>query len=293
LRALSLAAEVIGWARGGSTSRPEGRAGEQEALGLAALAKPSPELVEAAGALAARHAAKLGLRPPPLGDARPLGYGGLVLATAVGLAYAPALADAVASACPEEASAWDLVLRDAIVSCALGSPYEPDFLDTLRASSPLTAVLDRPAPGGEDEAIARIERLAEHPDGRRLVVFAFAKPAAPRAVRQFRAAALERLRLLGDRGRELVLDVYEAAFVHHRASIAAEIAEARVALGRGDEDRGEIEDALATAGFYGPLARVRRASPDALRRRPHLDLDGILEATRLHRASSRLLGEET
>ncbi|MDI3285135.1 hypothetical protein [Polyangium sp. 15x6] len=290
--ATAIAAEVIAWASARGGARPRGKAPLGE-MGFPSLLTPPEVVRSAAAALASIHAAKLGLRAPPLGDARPLGPGGVVLAAAVGLAESPSVAEALAEACPELSGAWDLVLRDAITSRALATSIDADLADMLRARSPLSAALGRPAPGGEDETIATIAALVRHPDGRRLVVQTFARPGAPRDVRRFRAAAMERLRT-GDAGLlDLVIEVYEAALVFHRERVIEEIAAARgVITGRGDPEA-KLEDALAVAAFYGPLGRIRRAHGELVRKRHGLDLEGMLEGTRLFQLGARFSGEET
>ncbi|TKD03185.1 hypothetical protein [Polyangium fumosum] len=288
--ATAIAAEVIAWASAPGGARP--RKTPQGEMGYPSLLAPPQRLRDAAAALAAIHAAKLGLRAPPLGDGRPLGPGGVVLAAAVGVVETKGVAEALAEACPELSGAWDLVLRDAICSRALATSIDADFADMLRARSPLTAALGRPAPGGEDETIATIAAIARHADGRRLVVQTFARPGAPREVRRFRAAAMERLRTGETSLLDLVIEVYEAALVFHRERVIEEITAARaVILGRGDPEA-KIEDALAVAAFYGPLWRIRRAHAELLRTRHGLDLEGMLEGTRLFQLGARLAGED-
>ncbi|MDC0746617.1 hypothetical protein [Polyangium mundeleinium] len=288
--AAAIAAEVISWASAPGGARPRKTPGGE--MGYPSLLTPPEPLRDAAAALASIHAAKLGLRAPPLGDGRPLGPGGVVLAAAVGLAETKGVAEALAEACPELSGAWDLVLRDAICARALATSIDADLADMLRARSPLTAALGRPAPGGEDETITTIAALARHADGKRLVVQTFARPGAPREVRRFRAAAMERLRTGETSLLDLVIEVYEAGLVFHRERVIEEISAARaVILGRGDPEA-KIEDALAVAAFYGPLWRIRRAHAELLRTRHGLDLEGMLEGTRLFQLGARLAGED-
>jgi len=287
--AAELALEVLAWASGGLATRPQGRTDEAE-IGLRALLSPPPALSEAASALASIHAARLGFSAPPLGDARPLGHGALVLAVAVGYAFAPPVALALLEVCPAAEGAWDLVLRDAIASRALACPLDGALIDALRVASPLSSALDRPAPGLEDASLETIDRLARQADGRRVVVHAFAEPRASSEARRFRAFVMERLRLMGDFGRELVLDVYEAALVFHHERVMSEVADACAGLARASAGNAS-EEALAVAAYFGPLARLRRASPEALRQRRYLELQALLEATRLHHLGYRLLGE--
>lgn len=291
---IDLAADVMTWAASEGAPRPRGRARGGE-LGLRALSAPPPDLVARASALAARRAAKLGFRAPPLGQTAPFGVGPFVLAAAIGLANDRELADGLATACPPPTGAWDLVLRDALAARALeDAALEADLLDTLRARSPLTSVLDRPPAGAEDEAIVTLDELAAHPDGRRALVRAFSRPGAAPAVRRFRAFVMERLRLRerGPAGMDFVLEVYEAALVFHGEEMRAEIASAHAVVSRDEPDREGIDRALAVASFWGPLANVRRASPEVLRARVCLELDVVIEACRLHRAASRMVGED-
>jgi hypothetical protein len=271
---------------------------------LELLAAPPEEVIAEAGALAATRAAALCWTSPPLGDARPPGVGGVILAAVAAFAPVPPFALALADACPPPAGAWDLVLRDAVASAALGArvdaftmgetpkpPPQASVADALRARSPLTAVLDRPPPGGEDAAFALVDRLRAHPEGRRALVGAFSAPGAPTAVRRFREGVMDRLRTAkGEEGRELVLSIYEAALVYHGARVCAEIASASALLSAQQLSAGSIDEALAVAAWWGPLRAIRKAWPEELRGRPYLDVEGIIEGTKLHALAQKLVG---
>ncbi len=290
--AVAIAAEVITWVMSPGGARPRAKTPEG-AMGFVELLSPPASLRSAATAAASIHSAKLGLGAPPLGDGRPMGPGGLVIAAAVGLADVQEVAGALALSAVALSGAWDLVLRDAIVRRALATSLDEDLAETLRQVSPLSAVLERPAKGCEDATIALLSRISGHGDGRRLVVKAFSRPGASRDVRRFRIDVMERLRTHEEKSLDLVLEIYEASLVFHRERAMAEIAAAReVIAGRGDPDA-KLEDALAVAAWYGPLARIRRAHADLLRKRHGIDLEGMLEGTRLFQLGARLSGEDT
>jgi hypothetical protein len=257
------------------------------------LSAPAPAAEEAT-ALAATRAARLCWRAPPLGDATPPGPGGVLLAAAGAFAASPPLALALVEACPPPTGTWDLVLRDAVVGPLARAGLDETLSEALRARSPLTAVLDRPPPGGGDAAFALVEKLRRHDDGRRAIAGAFSTPGAPAAVRRFREGVMDRLRTSGDEaGADLVLQIYEGALVYHRGPTLAEVATAQASLSGREPGAGgeaEIDHALAVAGWWGPLWALRRSAPEALRRRPYLDVEGILEGTRLHGLARALSG---
>ena len=78
--------------------------------------------------------------------------------------------------------------------------------------------------------MAACDRLREHPEGRRLLVQTFAQPAERSDVRRWRRQALDLIRLEGPTGRQLVLDVYEAATVCFHDNVRAQIAAAERVL---------------------------------------------------------------
>src|SRR5262249_9284699 len=152
-------------------------------------------------------AARLHLGAPPLGDPGPVGPGAGLLAAALGVAHIPELAQHLLQAVPEPAGAAEWVARHAIAERAAGYLAQP-LADEFLLASPLTAVLDRPVEGQQDQAIEHATRLIEHHDGHLALVRALAQPSSSPAVRRWRRDLLGRLRLRDDVGRDFVLDVY-------------------------------------------------------------------------------------
>jgi hypothetical protein len=289
--AIDAARAVLAWARRGQGAPPFTQpAALVHAPRLDTLVAPPPEVIAEASALAATRAARLRWAAPPLGDATSPGPGGVLLAGVVAFAPAPPFALALADACPPPTGAWDLVLRDAVASPALAARLEEGVADALRAHSPLTAAFGRPAPGGGDQAFSLLDRLRAHPDGRRAIVSVFSAPGAPRTVRRFREGVMDRLRTGDEAGRDLVLEIYEAALVHHRERTLGDAAAAFAALSGRSDGRVDLDDALAVAGWWGPLWAIRRAWPDALRKRQYLDVIGVIEGTRLFGLAQALTG---
>jgi hypothetical protein len=280
-----------------------------EGLAIAALAQPDEPLRALAARLAAAQAARLGLETPPLGDGTAPGPYAIWLAAAVTVRGQPALACELARLCPPPEGAWDLVLRHGVVAPVLAGSLPGDapgalpgalpealpealpgavpevLMDALRTASPLTALLDHPAPGDRDRCVQlAADVLLVHPRGRRLLAHALAAPPGPGAratvLLRWRTHVLDRLRTGAETQRAFVLDVYEAALAHHRATLLAEVERAHAALaGAGSED---FERALALAGWWRPLWHIRRAWPESLRERPQLDVHGVLAGLRLH-----------
>lgn len=287
-------------------------------VAIAALAQPDEPLRALAARLAAAQAARLGLDTPPLGDGTAPGPYAIWLAAAVAVRARPELACELARLCPPPLGAWDLVLRHGVVAPVLAwlealpeaspeaspgalpeAPAEaapsalpdarlkalpPALIDALRTASPLTALLEHPAPGDRDRCVQLASELLVHPRGRRLLAHALAAPPGPGAratvVLMWRTHVLDRLRTGTETQRAFVLDVYEAALAHHRASLLAEVERAHAALaGAASHD---FERALALAGWWRPLWHIRRAWPESLRERPHLDVYGVLAGLRLH-----------
>jgi hypothetical protein len=303
-----------------------GRAGE--GLAITALAQPDEPLRALAARLASAQAARLGLDTPPLGDGTAPGPYAIWLAAAVTVRAQYALACELARLCPPPEGAWDLVLRHGVVAPVLAGlapaalPEQPQALpaalpearpdalpearpearpdalphaliDALRTASPLTALLDHPAPGDRDRCVQlAADVLLAHPRGRRLLAHGLAElpGPGPRAtvVLMWRTHVLDRLRTGTETQRAFVLDVYETALAHHRASLLAEVERAHAALaGAGTHD---FERALALAGWWRPLWHIRRAWPESLRERPQLDVYGVLAGLRLHGRARALAG---
>jgi len=297
MSALEEARRVMVWA-----TRAEGPPPRGGLSAIGALASPSAEARATLGALAAAHTARIGWGSPPLGDSTPPGLGTLLIAAAIARRDTPPVALEILHACPAARSGWDLVAHDAVVGPALAmSTMDESVADALRSASPLSALLDRPAAGEEDAVFAWAVTHLTKPAFQRTLVAAFATM-APRGglcadpspsviagdVRLFRRRVLHRLRTLGEASRRLVLEVYEAALLHHREATLADVALASKMLF--SEDPGmNPEDALARASFWGPLWEIERAYPEELRAM-RIDVEGRLAGTKLYALARSLSG---
>lgn len=275
---------VLRWAH-----RPVGPPPSGRLLDVNRLSTPSSALLDAAGALAAVTAARWQLTRPPLGDRRPPGIGGLWLAGVVGGREADGRA-ALLDHCPTPSGAWDLILRHAICHPAM-SHLDDALAEALRARSPLTGALDRPAAGAEDAALGLIDRWSAQPDGRRVMIRALAAPTDAAAVLRWRADVLDRVRLTGKAGRAFVYEVYEAAVVLHRADTLARAASAERLLRSPPPEAAALEVALALAAWWGPLWALRRSHGGEIKARPALDVEALIDGTRLHGLARQMGGQ--
>lgn len=228
--------------------------------------------------LAAVTAARLRLSTPPLGDPSPLDGGAILLAAALGVASEPYSRESnifgrLLDALPSAHGAWELVARHGLATPAL-TDLPVRAADDIRRASPLTAVLERPEPGGRrSQARALAARLRAAPDGGRMLRAAFAAPSADVAVLAWRADLLDRWRLdvaaSGD-GRSFVLDVYETALLHHREEHLDAVRRAAAILADSTASDDALDLARAVAAWWEPLAALARAEIDLLRARRHL-----------------------
>jgi hypothetical protein len=283
---------------------------------IEALAQPDEPLRALASRLAAAQVARLGLRAPPLDDDTEPGPYGIWLAASVAARDEPALAAELARLCPPPRGTWDLALRHAVVAPVLeraaggATGQRPDavppalpralpgalpraLITALRTASPLTSLLDHPAPGEHDHCVKLATGvLLAHAHGRRMLAHTLAAPVPGDArgpvIARWRAQLLDRLRVGTDAQRDFVLDVYEIALAHHRAATLAEIERGHAALA--DPGSPAFERALATAEWWRPLWHLRRAWPESLRERVHLDVHGVLAGLRLHGRARALTG---
>ncbi len=286
MSAADTALRVVRWALAGEAGGPPPRG---DLLATDELLHPPAELRSALAELAATAAARLRLGDPPVDAKGGPGLDGLVLAVAIAHADAPALAGALLGGMPRTRNPWEWVVRHALTAPAL--PYvHPVLADQLRARSPLTALFERP-PGRQDaSAVAAAERLRRHPAGRLALQLRLARPTGDPAIRAWRTRLLERLRL-DETGRGFVLDVFEAAMVHHQQE---HLAQSRQALGVffdpvAARDDARLEDALATADWWGPLRALEVTDIDALRARRYLGY-AYREGIKVHRIGRRMRG---
>jgi hypothetical protein len=269
--------------RGSPAPTPAGPPPRGDFLAPDELLRPPVELSEALADLGAVAAARLRLGDPPLGDGAPPGLDSLVVALSIATASAPPIAAILLASVPASGRAWEWVLRHALVAPAL--PHlDAELAEGLRAASPLTALFERPPAEGEGMALAACERLLAHRAGRLALGLQLAAPTPDDAVRTWRGRLLARLRH-DPATRPFVLDVYEAALIHHRDGHLDAVRAAQAALIAGDR----VDAALATSDWWGPLWALERADVAALRARPYLGYD-YREGLRLHGLARRYRG---
>jgi FtsH ternary system domain X1 len=296
----ALAVPDAGDAAGEAEAGPMPLADAIDSGAIEALARPDEPLRALASRLAAAAVARLGLRAPPLDDDTAPGPYGIWLAAACAARNQPALAAELARLCPPPRGAWDLALRHAVVAPvleraagdaggqrpgAVPGALPKALITALRTASPLTSLLDHPAPGEHDHCVKLATGvLLTHAHGRRVLAHALAAPipgdARGPVIARWRAQLLDRLRVGTDEQRGFVLDVYEIALAQHRAATLAEIERGHAALA--EPGSSAFERALALAEWWRPLWHLRRAWPESLRERVHLDVHGVLAGLRLH-----------
>jgi hypothetical protein len=211
-------------------------------------------------------------------------------AVAVGARAAPELARLLLRAVPPAGAPAEWLARHGALAPA--REYLPEALaDDCLLLSPLTALLARPVEGHVGEAMAVARRFLAHPAGRLALQLQLARPTPDPAVLRWRQTLLDRLRLDGDAGADFVLDVYEAALVHHLPEVLAQARAARAVLydpdAAGDDAR--LDAAQALADWWGPLAALERTHGAALRARPYLGYD-YRAGIALYRLARRLTG---
>jgi hypothetical protein len=238
----------------------------------------------AAERLAAATAARLSLsRPLPGGDG-PVGTGALLMAAALDHADRPESAVRLARQVGPPVSGADLLARHGLLVGGHREATRDTVLGTvLSERSPLTGLLEHPVPHRAEECGQLLDALLDRPDGRALVIRRFAEPEADPATLLWRARVLDRYRHTAV-DRRFVLDVYEAAMLHHgpahRKSVRAAAA--------GQAGGPDLAEASARAEWWGPLARLDRTFLGELRARPLLT--GYAEGVSLHRGFRRTEG---
>ena len=287
MSAVETAEGIMRWAIGGVGPLPRGDLRDAEEL-----EDPPPPLQGAAQHLVAVTAARLRWGRPPLGDARPIGVGVFALAAILGATDPEQikLARALMAVVPESDVAAEYLGRYGLLAIAL--MYLPESLaDEFRSLSPLTALLDRPAPNQESQAVAMARRILGDERGRSSLQLHLARPTTNTRVRRWRAELLDRLRLSGEPERDFVLDVYEAVMIHHRSAALEQIRKARGVMSDSlaARDGPLLQDSLAVAAWWGPLWTIHRQDIDALRKRLYLHYD-FLEGLKLHQLQRGLTG---
>ncbi|MFI9151299.1 hypothetical protein [Streptomyces sp. NPDC053367] len=240
--------------------------------------------------LARVTAARLRLSDPPLGDPGPAGPEPLLIAAAVVLREDPDAARTALDGAREPSSVREVMARHGLVGHALASAPPDDPLRTeLLRTSPLTALFDRPPPGGEERCAQLLDRLLAHPEGRRVAVDALAAPPGSPDTARWRASLLRRFRFTpGERA--VVYDVYETALLRHADSYHRHTDRVRELLRDSparllDDDTGG-RWARATLEWWEPLAVLARRHPEELRRRRMLQ--GYRAGVTLQRVYGRI-----
>lgn len=253
------------------------------------LLRPPDELGHLLAQLASTTAATLRLGNPPLGEDERVGLDGLVVAAALANRHLPLVTGALLGRLERRPNVWSLVARHALVAPALA--HVPiDLAHDLLACSPLTALLDHPPPHQDTPAMGVATRWLRSPVGRVALQLHLARPSTRPAVLAWRARLFDRLRLSRDR-RAFVLDVYEAALIHHEQE---HMEMARRALGvfldpRASRDDRLLNEALAIADWWGPLHALERIDLDALRARRYLGY-AYREGIRIYNISRQMRG---
>lgn len=294
--------QVLAWAAGaGAWTAPATRPVPPPAGSLRAttrLLRPDGELRTALGTLTRDTAARLGAGRPPFGDDGPVGAGPLLLAAAIGARHDPARAGDLIGVAPRLPAGvpgrWvDAIARHGVVEPVLrvgrrirpgdrnaGPPsaaadrpatserLEPDFIDTLLAATPLSAVLYRPprrrvAQRTVGAEVATAFDLIGRPRGARVLTAALAAWAPEADVLAWRADLLSRL---SGPHPDVVVAVYLLARQRHGGDWDRMLAGADRRLRTGHPD----DLAIATISFWAPLARLHRRDPALLRRQETL-----------------------
>ncbi|MEB8343006.1 hypothetical protein [Streptomyces endophyticus] len=260
MNAADTALSVLQWSRncdGTRSTPPEGGLSD-----LQDLAAPPPDVTDEVIRVAVYSAARLRLDRLAERERRPVGAGALLLAAIIGARSQAELAAEAVRAVPPARSLWDVLAHHAVVAPALphcaGSPL---LAERLLDASPLTAALDRPNPTGESAVEILVEDvLLTHPQGRRLFTNVYcAAPDSP-AQALWRGGVLNQLRM---DERELVLDVYEAGLLRHRAEHLGLIQQARLCLTAPPD----LPAARPVAQWWAALARLERSHPQLLKAR--------------------------
>lgn len=285
MSALDTAARVLAWAE-----QPDGPIPQGDWRDPDALIRPGAAISESIGRLAALTAARLRLGTPPLGGAS-LGLDTALIAFALGVRKTPKLTLLLLQSAAQARTPLEWLARHGLMGPALVQ-LPAELADDGRLASPLTAVWDRPAKGQETAAFNLSHRLREDRHGRLALQWRLADPDCAPDVRRWRTSLLDRTRHEGEEGVAFILDVYEAQMLHHHGEVLAQIhaAEGVFIDVAAMQNEAKLTEALASAGWWGPLAALERTHGDALRARRHLGYD-YRAGLKLYRLAQRLRGE--
>jgi hypothetical protein len=257
------------------------------------LARPAQETLALLGKLVRDSGARLGAGRPPFGDHGAAGLGAILLAAAAGgrmeFRQAQRLAELIpppqltsSSSAP---GAWlDALARHVVVAPWLTVTGAPT--DTLLRSSPLTAVLHRPA--ADDEGMSMAKEIAvavamlSRPRGAEVLRGTLSRWAADPVVLGWRTSLLRRLSQGNDAEQRFTADGYVTALVKHGAQWRQRWQEA----GRNLAGQGRPDDLMvATVAYWAPLADLAGRDPDLIRQRRVLagaaDVLGLVRRHRL------------
>jgi len=296
MNATETAIEVIKWAINGSEHLPP----PGDLHDAAALSHPSPPLRQAMQTLTVIQAARMSFGTAAaarlLGDNQPLGVGGALLATAIGVLQRPQSAQQLLNAMPSAQHPAEWVIRHALVAPVLRGLTKPstDSMEPLTAdllsASPLTALVTVPLTSQQNDMMSLVEQLIKQPASRRWLQLNLAQPTDNRAIRDWRQQILVQLRQTEqDQNTAFVLDVYETLLIHYREAAFKQVRAARAVLRdqRAAADEQQLPEALSIAQWWQPLSALRRSRPEELRQRRYLDYQ-YLEGLELYTLAQRL-----
>lgn len=251
---------------------------------LAALASPNATRSEAIGRLLVLTCAKLGLGRCASEGFGPLATGASAIAAAVAFRQVPPLATKLVELAPPPRSLADHLLRMAVVQATIEWIENTALRDLLREAAPLAAALSAPVLHCQDQAMDCVLDMAVLPQARFAFTCIFSAPGERSAIRRWRGTVMDRARLYCPDGEALVLDIYETAMVDkgaelHATTVAAQLTLLHAAQASNDQ----IEDALALAAWWQPLATLGKFDLDLFRDRP-----GLFPS--IYRAGFRLAG---
>jgi hypothetical protein len=233
MNATQTAINVIEWAFNGLGPLPQG-----DLYDTPALSHPNQALREAMQTLTVIQAAQMYFGSAPfLGDKKPLGVGGALLAAAIGVLHWPESAQQLLKAVPRAHSSADWIIRHALVARVLPllAEHSGHAVTHLTADlllvSPLTALVNVPVASQENEMMSLVEQLLEQPASRRWLQLNLAEPTDNQAIRDWRQKILAQLRQTEqDSKTSFVLDVYETLMIHHRSVAFDQVGAARRVL---------------------------------------------------------------
>ncbi|MDJ0837764.1 MAG: hypothetical protein QNK37_14710 [Acidobacteriota bacterium] len=257
------------------------------------LAQPDETLKARFGELIRTASARHRLDTPVLGDPKPPGIHGLLLALALANLRQPQLVLHLLAGVPEAHTPTEMMARHALAAPALpyiprkGSDEAPDLAEEFLSLSPLTALFHMPIPGAEHQIYDLTRTWLQHPQGRRMLCDQLAQPLDDPRVLAWRHQLLERLRTGGRE--DFVLDVFQHKMIYFTPETLDEINAAEAVIGNPLSPEPELRRALAIARFWGPMHAICRADPDAPRARTYLGYR-YLRGIELHQLARRFQG---